>query len=149
MSCHSIVVVFEHQNVEQEDVERYNVFKSKDRERKRNERSKPKKLSRKEVEEQRRMNRETVKNFRMQQKSTKHLGNTGDEPAYRTPQALGKAIGKVKCHLPNSPRKRKAVVVKLAKDTGIPTPKKKKISYTGNKGLSSNVEGIKAFYFLD
>ena len=39
---------------------------------------------------------------------------SGEQEAnvYATPQALGKAVGKVKPHLPKSPRKRKAVVVK-------------------------------------
>ena len=45
---------------------------------------------------------------------------------YSTPQALGKAVGKVKPYLPKSPRKRTPVVEKLASSTGIHNPKKRK-----------------------
>ena len=44
---------------------------------------------------------------------------------YSTPQALGKAIGKVKPYLPKNPRKRTPVVEKLASSTGIHNPKKR------------------------
>ena len=42
---------------------------------------------------------------------------------YKTPQALGKAVSRVKPVLPQSPRKRKAVVMKLASSEGITAPK--------------------------
>ena len=46
--------------------------------------------------------------------------------AYQTPQALGKAVGKVKSQLPKSPRKRKAVITKLATTSGLVISKHKK-----------------------
>ena len=39
--------------------------------------------------------------------------------AYQTPQALGKAVGKVKSQLPKCPRKRKTVITKLATTSGF------------------------------
>ena len=72
------------------------------------------------------------------------------EKAYCTPQALGKAVGKVKPHLPKSPRKRKAVIKRLALCTGISLAKKKKNCVAGNKGLDSSViQKVHAFYEMD
>ena len=69
---------------------------------------------------------------------------------YSTPQALGKAVGKVKSRLPKSPRKRKAVVAKLASAAGIKIVKKKKLSLVGNKCISTQIiSKVKAYYMLD
>lgn len=57
--------------------------------------------------------------------------------AYQTPQALGKAVGKVKSQLPKSPRKRKAVITKLATTSGFVITKHKKGNSGGNKKLSA------------
>lgn len=67
--------------------------------------------------------------------------------AYQTPQALGKALGKVSRVLPQSPRKRKAVVFKLAHASGFLRKKK----YTrGNRGLpKETVNLVKDFFQLD
>ena len=65
------------------------------------------------------------------------------EKAYCTPQALGKAGGKVKPHLPKSPRKQKAVIKKLALGTGISLAKKKKDCVAGKKGLHSSTPFIR------
>jgi hypothetical protein len=68
--------------------------------------------------------------------------------AYQTPQALGKAVGKVRKHLPNSPRKRKAVVCKLA--TGIPLKKKCLNNNQGNKSIpEKTAKLVREFYQLD
>ena len=70
--------------------------------------------------------------------------------AYSTPQALGKAVGKVKSRLPKSPRKRKAVVAKLAFAAGIKMVKKKKPTLIGNKCISTQIiSQVKAYYMLD
>lgn len=71
------------------------------------------------------------------------------EKACCTPQALGKAVEKVKPHLPKSPRKRKAVIKNMALCTGISLAKKKERCVAGNKGLHSSViEKVHAFYDL-
>ena len=58
-------------------------------------------------------------------------------------------MGKVKKQLPKSPRKRKAIVVKLAMATGVSIAKKKCYD-GGNKGLSSStVQLVKDFYIND
>ena len=41
------------------------------------------------------------------------------ETSYRTPQAFGKAVQRLNASLPNSPRKKKAVVVGLASKIGL------------------------------
>ncbi|KXJ17259.1 hypothetical protein AC249_AIPGENE8686 [Exaiptasia diaphana] len=71
------------------------------------------------------------------------------EKAYQTPQALGKAVGKVKGHLLASPGKRKAVVSKLASLVGMSVAKRKTFS-NGNKCLSPHiVQQVKSFYQRD
>ena len=54
------------------------------------------------------------------------------ESPYRSVQAMGKAMSKVRTSLPNSPRKRKAVATALAKEIGINVVKaKKRAVHTG------------------
>ena len=75
--------------------------------------------------------------------------NQSASQAYQTPQALGKAVHKIKKHLPYSPRKRKAVVLKLADTSGFCVVKKK-CTLKGNKGLpSETVKLMKDFFLLD
>ncbi|CAH3185100.1 unnamed protein product [Porites lobata] len=68
--------------------------------------------------------------------------------AYQTPQALGKVLGKVSSRvLPQSPRKRKAVVFKLAHASGF---LRKKKCTRGNRGLpKETVKFVKVFFQLD
>ena len=67
--------------------------------------------------------------------------------AYQTPKALGKALGKVSTVLPQSPRKRKAVVFKLAHASGFLGKKK---CTRGNRGLlKETVNLVKDFFQLD
>ena len=137
---------------------KYNAFKNEDRERKRIERSEPKVESQCEIDRKKKLNRDRVRKFRALEKSK--AGTKVDnqnqqvddevEKAYCTPQALGKAVGKVKPHLPKSPRKRKAVIKRLALCTGISLAKKKKNCVAGNKGLDSSViQKVHAFYEMD
>ena len=59
-------------------------------------------------------------------------------------------MGKVKSHLPKSPRKQKAVVAKLASAAGIKIFKKKKLSLVGNKCISAQIiSKVKEYYMLD
>ncbi|GBL82205.1 hypothetical protein AVEN_252395-1 [Araneus ventricosus] len=50
--------------------------------------------------------------------STSQLPSTSAIP-YSSPQMLGKAVRKIKKALPSSPRKKKAVVEKIASDLGL------------------------------
>jgi hypothetical protein len=73
-----------------------------------------------------------------------------DVQAYSTPQALGKAVGKVKSRLPNSPRKRKAVIKKLASSTGLHISKRRKADLEGNRRVSeATISKVQAFYVQD
>lgn len=68
--------------------------------------------------------------------------------AYKTPQAPGKAIGTVRKLLPQSPRKRKAVVFKVAHSSGLSVGKNK--CTKGNRGLpKETVKLVKDFFQLD
>ena len=136
------------------DFEVYNFYKSKDRERKRAERSKPKVQSPEEIARQKKLNRDRVRKRRILKKAKeKKTVVSGEQEAnvYATPQALGKAVGKVKPHLPKNPRKRKAVIVKLASSTGINLSMKKKKHFSiGNRRLSPEVtRKVQSFYLLD
>ena len=52
--------------------------------------------------------------------STSQDANGTDlEFAYKSPQASGKAVHKDSPFLPNSPRKQKAVITKIAKSSGL------------------------------
>ena len=120
---------------------KYNGFKNKDRERKRIERSKPTVQSQCENDRKKKLNRDRVRKFRALQKSKagakvsnpQQQAEDEAEKAYCTPQPLGKTIGKVKPHLPKSPRKRKAVIKKLALCPGISLSRKKKNFVAGTK----------------
>jgi len=86
------------------------------------------------------------------EKETVVSGEQEEANVYATPQALGEAVGKVKPHLPKSPRKRKAVIVKLAFSTGINLSTKKKFKHfsIGNRRLSPEVtRKVQSFYLLD
>ena len=67
------------------------------------------------------------------------------------PQALGKAVHKMTPHLPHNPRKRKAVVCKLVKSTGLSLKGEKQQSCSeGNKKIDESiVQCVEKFYLLD
>ena len=80
--------------------------------------------------------------------STTHdVRNIDVEFAYKSPQTLGKAVHKVFPLLPNSPRKRKAVIGKTAKSSGFSVSSKHQQS-NGNKGVAkASVNSVEEFYF--
>lgn len=129
-------------------------YKEKDRERKRASRKKV--VSPLEAEKERIKCRERVRLHRLKKKgaATGNPTPTHDPNdiifAYKSPQALGKAVHKVTSHLPHSPRKRKAVISKLAKSSGLSLPDKTKQSPNGNKKIDeSTVQSVQKFYFQD
>lgn len=133
-----------------EDLEKYNVYKSNDKRRKKHERSKKKDVAPSEVNRLRRLNRERVKKYRMKKKDLGVKHDLEDVRAYSTPQALGKAVGKVKSRLPKSPRKRKAVIKKLASSTGLHISKRRKADLEGNRRVSeATISKVQAFYVQD
>ena len=70
-----------------------------------------------------------------------------DETAYKTPQTLGKAVRRVKKALPNSPRKIKEVVSKLADISGV---KKFHLSHSSNRKLPETTKAfVEKFFLLD
>ena len=72
-----------------------------------------------------------------------------DETAYKTPQTLGKAVRRVKKALPNSPRKIKVVVSKLA-DISISGVKKFHLSHSSNRKLPETTKAfVEKFFLLD
>lgn len=78
--------------------------------------------------------------------SMSKLPNTSTNP-YSRPQTFGKAVSRIKKSLPSSPRKKQAVVEKLASDFGIINPSTKPEK---KNGLSKDVtECVKAFYYRD
>ena len=108
-------------------------------------------LSPSEVVRRKKLIRERVRKYRQRQKEKKAKNSPRDQDvsqAYQTPQALGKALGKVSSRvLPQSPRKRKAVVFKLAHTSGF---LRKKKCTRGNRGLpKETVNLVKDFFQLD
>ena len=97
-------------------LERYKAYKNKDKERKRVQR-KGQTLSPSGVARRKKLIRERARKYRQRQKEKKAKNSSQD-------QALGKALGKVSSRvLPQSPRKRNAVVFKLAHASGFLTKK--------------------------
>ena len=137
------------------DETRYNISKSKDRERKRAERRKQHRKSESEIACQRKLNRDCVHKYRLLKKAEtvakqKVQFDEAGEVACSTPLALGKAVGKVKHHLPKSLTKRKAVITKIASSSGIQIAKRKKVANRGNLKLSPEVvKKVESFYNLD
>ncbi len=132
------------------DPERYQAYLQKDKQRKNVER-KAKVLSPAELAKKRRRCRKRVARHRLKKKKSfsepkTPTGKTGEEKVYKTPQALGKAVGRVKTFLPDSPRKRRAVISQLAKSTDDSSNSHRK----GNKQLpQSTVKCVQDFFKLD
>ena len=106
---------------------KYEAYKQKERKRKQKAWRKEKNTLDADANRKRKLNRERVRRFRARKKKEeddKSRKSGTEEPVYKTPQALGKAVCRVKPVLPQSPRKRKAVVMKLASSEGITTAKK-------------------------
>lgn len=66
---------------------------------------------------------------------------------YKTPQALGKVVSRVKPVLPHSQWKRKAVVLKLANSEGITVAKKSVLKEDQTVFLLKQFNLLKAFFF--
>ena len=96
-----------HRKKIKENAEKHAAHKEKDRLRKRESRKKA--VDPRKAELERKKCRERVRLHRLKKKlSASHVQDPGDTPvsyAYKTPQALGKAVHKVSPLLPNSPRK--------------------------------------------
>lgn len=115
---------------------KYEAYKQNERKRKQKARRKEKKTADADADadRKRKLNRERVRRFRARKKKEEvEKSKSGiEEPVYKTPQALGKAVSRVKPVLPHSPRKRKAVVMKLANSEGITAGKKMRIQGSPN-----------------
>ena len=102
------------------DPESYASYKEKDKERKRIARKRV--LSPAKVAEDRRRSKERMRLHRLRKKMSKsNMKNDieTNKSAFRTPQALGRAVKRVSSHLPSSPRKKRAVISKIAKSSGL------------------------------
>ena len=105
----------------------------------------------------RKLNRERVRRHRSKKKKEAERRKLDEaasevekeENAYKTPQALGRALGRVKPVLPHSPRKRKAVVMKLASSEGISVAKKMRIEGSPNHIPADTVKLVTNFFLLD
>ena len=99
-----------------DDPVKYEAYKLKDKKRKQQARKKAKRIPvcTSDAARKRKLNRERVRRFRCRKKAEERRKNNAkptekkEEPGYKTPQALGKAVGRLKPVLPHSPRKRKA-----------------------------------------
>ena len=136
--------------------DKYHSYLETDRERKRTQR-KNTTLTSKQLEKRRKECRERVRLCRLKKKlrygkikvTSGPAGPMENDGGYKTPQALGKALNKLKPHLPRSPRKRKAVVCKLASSCGIDYKGKSKAP-TSNRSLpESTVKLVQDYYSLD
>lgn len=132
----------------------YAAYKDKDRERKRASRKKV--LSPLEAEKQRIKCRQRVRLHRLKKKAAATgTPAPAHDPsdiafAYKSPQALGKAVYKLTPLLPHSPRKRKAVISKLTKSSGLSLSDNTQHSPSGNKKIDeSTVQCVQKFYFQD
>lgn len=83
-----------------------------------------------------------MQKMRLKQKleSSITVSSENSEKAYCNPQSFGKALKRVKSKLPQSPRKRMAVVEKLALDIGIPISSTRAVS--GQKEITDEVKNI-------
>ena len=100
---------------------------------------------------ERRKCRERVRLHRLRKKlsTSQDVNGTDLEFAYKSPQALGKAVHKVSPLLPNSPRKRKAVIAKIGKSSGLSVSSKHQKS-NGNTCIAKfTVDSVQEFYFRD
>ena len=133
---------------------KYEAYKQKERKRKQKARRKEKKTADADADadRKRKLNRERVRRFRARKKKEeveKSRKSEIEEPVYKTPQALGKAVSRVKPVLPHSPRKRKAVVMKLANSEGITAAKKMRVEGSPNCIPAETVQLVESFFLLD
>ena len=128
------------------DPELYKAELLKDRERKQHQRKALReKMSEQQLEEHKLKERLRIKNYRSK-KSMKPTSSTNQETPYRSRQALGKAMKRLKHSLPSSPRKQLFVVEKLARSVGVPVCSSKK-SISAQSEESREV--VHSFYRTD
>ena len=139
-----------------ENEKRYNLFKSNDSDQKRAERRKQHPKTESDIPRQRKLNRDCLRKYKLLNKAEilsklkAQVYETVAEVVYTTPQALLKAVGKVKPQLPKSPRKRKAVIKKLASSSGIAIAKRNEVSNGGNQEFSPEVvKKVQSYYNFD
>ena len=125
--------------------EKYEEYKSRDRDRKRRARQAARNLSESDLQKKRAKCRERVRLHRLRKRQNL-LRVKISQPVYKTPQALGKAVSKVKRALPCSPRKRKAVINTLADAVGL-EGKAKRLS--SNQLPESTIKAVQDFFLLD
>lgn len=107
-------------------------------------------LSPADLAKKRRECRERVRSHRLKKKKSLSVPNTSTGSAdegkvYKTPQALGNSVSRVKQVLPNSPRKRRAVISKLAKSVdGISSN-----SPNPHRNGKSSVKCVQDFFHID
>jgi len=129
------------------DGERYDKHKERDRLRKRETRKKQV-LSQTQLEEKRLKCRLRVQRHRLKNKTSRNDNKGEEHSVYKSVQALGKAVKRVKVHLPNSPRRKSEVIRNLASAHGMKVKKVHKEN--GNKKLpESTVRCVQEFYLLD
>ncbi|PFX27712.1 putative gluconokinase [Stylophora pistillata] len=123
---------------------KYEAYKQKERKRKQKVRKKEKKTAGANADRKRKLNRQRVRRFRARKKKEVEKSRKCGiaEPVYKTPQALGKAISRVKPVLQHSPWKRKAVVMKLA-------AKKMPVERSPNCIPAETVKLVESFFLLD
>ena len=112
-------------------------------------------LSPADLAKKRRECRERVRSHRLKKKKSLSVPNTSTGSAdegkvYITPQALGNSVSRVKQVLPNSPRKRRTVISKLAKSVDGISSNSPNPHRNGNKQLrKSSVKCVQDFFHLD
>ena len=110
-------------------------------------------LSPADLAKKRRECRERVRSsHRLKKKKSLSVPNTSagsadEEKVYKTLQALGNSVSRVKQVLPNSPRKRRAVISKMAKSVDGISSNSPNPHRNGNKQLrKSSVKCVQDFF---
>ena len=98
------------------------------------------------IELARQKDRERKQRSRQKHSSAQAVAVTSSSPAYKSNSTLSKAVKRVQSALPNSPRKKAAVIKKLAMsiDTSDSSPEKK----AGPTALSTEVENLVIQFYL-
>jgi hypothetical protein len=130
--------------VKESKPEKWQEIKKKDRERKANARA-TLKGNAKAYEEHKKKEAERLRKYRAEKKKNTNEtsdNNVPNQSAFMTPQSFGKAVKRARKQLPESPRKKKAVLRKLVEEVGLPaseTPTKQKTGPKVNEELNKKV----------
>ncbi len=99
----------------------------------------------KAYEEHKKKEAERLRKYRTEKKKNANEtsdNNVPNQSAFMTPQSFGKAVKRARKQLPESPRKKKAVLRKLVEEVGLPaseTPTKQKTGPKVNEELNKKV----------